>query len=123
MAVILVVDDEEGMRDLLRKTLEREGHQVRLASNGEEGINMALSLKPDLVITDIIMPKADGVDVVARLRKQQVNNPILAISGGARAITPQFSLDSARIVGCDDTLPKPFTRQQLLDKVNALLKK
>lgn len=122
MATILVIDDEEGMRDLLKKTLEREGHQVRLASNGEEGINMALAVKPDLVITDIIMPKADGVDVVVQLRKQMLNCPILAISGGARAITPQFSLDSARIVGSNDTLPKPFNRQQLLDKVNGLLK-
>lgn len=121
MARILVIDDEEGMREMLRKMLEREGHQLHMASNGEEGVSAALAIKPDLVITDIIMPRADGVDVVVQLRKQLLNCPILAISGGARAITPQFSLESALIVGCNETLSKPFSRQQLLDKVKALL--
>lgn len=122
MATILVVDDEPMMRDALRQMLEREGFGVLTASDGKEGVSVCLARKPDLVISDIIMPGMDGLDMLAKLRQEAYKGPILAISGGDRVITPQFGLQSARLIGAAEVLEKPFTRQQLMDKVRALLK-
>lgn len=121
MAKILVIDDEAQLRDLLTKMLERDGHKVATAFDGEEGIRVFGQFNPDLVITDIIMPNKDGVEVIMDLVAVAPNIPIIAISGGRRTITAEFNLESAEMLGVSGILPKPFTRDQLLETVNRVL--
>lgn len=123
MSTILVVDDEPMMRDVLRQMLEREGHQVLSASDGREGRTVCQNKRPDMIVTDIIMPGEDGLDMIDQIRANGYKAPILAISGGDRVITKQFGLQSAKLSGATEVLEKPFTRQQLVDKIRLLLGK
>ncbi len=121
MAKILVIDDEEQLRDLLKKMLTRDGHQVFMAQDGEEGVRSFYQFKPDLIITDIIMPNKDGIEVIMELLNANPELPIIAISGGRRAITAGFNLDSAEMLGVKGILQKPFTHQQLQDVIQETL--
>lgn len=121
MAKILVIDDEAQLRDLLTKMLERDGHKVMTAFDGVEGVRVFSQFNPDLVITDIIMPNKDGVEVIMDLVALDPTIPIIAISGGRRAITAEFNLESAEMLGVRGILSKPFTRDQLLETVNRVL--
>ncbi len=122
MAKILVIDDEEQLRDLLTKMLTRDGHQVMMAQDGEEGIRHFHLFNPDLIITDIIMPNKDGIEVIMDLLKIKPDLPIIAISGGRRAITAGFNLDSAEMLGVKGILQKPFTHQQLQEVLKKALR-
>ena len=113
MAKILVIDDKEQLRDLLKKMLTRDGHQVFMAQDGEEGVRSFYQFKPDLIITDIIMPNKDGIEVIMEFLNANPELPIIAISGGRRAIKAGFNLDSAEMLGVKGILQKPFTHQQL----------
>jgi len=73
------------------------------------------------VITDILMPEKDGIDVIIDMKKEQDDVRIIAISGGRRTITPQFNLDSAALIGVRQTLTKPFNREQLLQAIQDAL--
>ncbi|MEN9898939.1 MAG: hypothetical protein RLZZ66_2588 [Pseudomonadota bacterium] len=117
MTKILVIDDDEQMRNVLKKLLTHEGYQVFIAEDGIEGIKSFYQYHPDLVITDIIMPKKDGIEVIIELIQAHPNLPIIAISGGRRAVTAGFNLDSAQMLGVSARLLKPFTHQQLLNAI------
>mgnify|MGYP000149634254 FL=1 len=121
MAKILVIDDEEQLRDLIKKMLTRDGHQVLMAQDGEEGVRGFHQFNPDLIITDIIMPNKDGIEVIMELLKSHPDLPIIAISGGRRAITAGFNLDSAEMLGVKGILQKPFTHQQLQEVIQKTL--
>lgn len=121
MAKILVIDDEEQLRDLLKQMLSRDGHEITTAFDGVEGMKSFNQFNPDLVITDIIMPNKDGIEVITELLCRKPNLPIIAISGGRRAITAEFNLESAELLGVKGILSKPFTRDQLRDAVNQAL--
>ena len=121
MAKILVIDDEEQLRDLLKKMLTRDGHQVFMAHDGEEGVRSFYQFKPDLIITDITMPNKDGIEVIMELLNANPELPIIAISGGRWAITAGFNLDSAEMLGVKGILQKPFTHQQLQDVIQETL--
>jgi CheY-like chemotaxis protein len=121
MAKILVIDDEEQLRDLIKKMLTRDGHQILMAQDGEEGVRAFHQFNPDLIITDIIMPNKDGIEVIMELLKSYPEFPIIAISGGRRAITAGFNLDSAEMLGVKGILQKPFTHQQLKDIIQKIL--
>jgi CheY-like chemotaxis protein len=81
MAQILVIDDEEPFRTMLREVLEREGHAVMEAGDGREGITLARNIPIDLIITDLLMPELDGLEVIQTLRSDSPQVKIIAISG------------------------------------------
>jgi len=121
MAIILVIDDEEQMRNLLNKMLMRDGHQVFIAQDGVEGVKTFHQCKPDIVITDIIMPNKDGIEVISNIRKLNPNQPIIAMSGGRRAFNASYNLDSSEMLGVKGILQKPFAHQQLQEVVHLVL--
>ena len=121
MAKILVIDDEPQMRDMLQQLLELDGHTVTLAANGDEGLASFARMRPNLVITDIIMPGKDGIETLVEIRRQDATTPVIAISGGRRSLSASFNLDSSELVGANAMLPKPFTRAQLQAAVKKCL--
>ncbi|HEX3746642.1 MAG TPA: PAS domain S-box protein [Bryobacteraceae bacterium] len=116
-ARILVVDDEDGVRALLREILENRGHQVIEAANGKEAVRLVSAEVPDLVISDIVMPEQEGLETIQALGRLAPNLPIIAISG---AFGGQF-LTLARLIGADAVLDKPISSDILLAKVDEVL--
>ena len=124
MTRIVVIDDEEDIRSVLKIILERAGFEVEIAANADDGLNLLRDKKTDIVITDIIMPGQDGVDTVYDIRMEFPNVKIIVISGGGNiapsdyqpgAIKTSAYLASASAAGADLTLTKPFERQVLVD--------
>jgi two-component system, response regulator, stage 0 sporulation protein F len=114
MATILIIDDEEPIRALLRTTLEAAGYEVTEASNGRIGLDL-YRLKPtDLIITDILMPELNGLDLMLALTRQFLHAKVIAISGAGGDTNV---LDVAKLLGARRTLQKPFSMTQLLDAV------
>ena len=121
MAKILVIEDESQLSELLKKMLTRDGHQILVANDGVEVIKSFHQFNPDLIITDIIMPEKDGIEVIVQVLKEIPNLPIIAISGGRRAVTAEFNLDSAEMLGVKGVLQKPFTHEQLQEMIESAL--
>src|SRR5574343_367053 len=121
MTTILLVDDEDLLREGVREILEMSDYSVIEARDGEEGLALFAANNVDLVISDIVMPNMDGVDFVTRLRESFPQVPILPISGGSRVVSARFGLDSALLSGANASLTKPFNAKQLLEKVGQLL--
>jgi two-component system response regulator (stage 0 sporulation protein F) len=114
MATILIIDDEEGIRALLRTTLEAAGYEVTEATNGRQGLERYRHSPTDLVITDILMPELNGLDLLLELTREFLHAKVIAISGvgGEKNV-----LDSAKLLGARRTFHKPFNMPQLLDAV------
>jgi CheY-like chemotaxis protein len=115
---ILVVEDDEDQRELVRRTLARQGYDVTAAADGVEGYERALSLRPDLIVTDVYMPAADGAHLVRRVRdtEELAATPILVTTGygtGSAALTLSQ--------GADAYVPKPIDPAALLATVRRLL--
>jgi CheY-like chemotaxis protein len=132
MASILIIDDEEDIRDALQMVLEGIGYEVRVASDGNEAIELQREKPAQLVITDIIMPEKDGVRTIKEMRREFPAVRIIAISGGGGveplaykpgAITTTAYLAAAKEVGADRVFTKPFDRKDLIQAVNGLLGK
>jgi CheY-like chemotaxis protein len=119
MPRILVVDDEEQIRRILRLTLERAGHEVDTAADGNEAVAKFDPERHDLVITDIVMPEKEGIETIQELRQVSAGVKIIAISGGGR-ISPEEYLDWARRFGVHRTFTKPIDRDDLLRTVAEL---
>lgn len=113
MAKVLVIDDDEQIRDWLEILLMDEGHQVFLAQDGVEGVQCFHQFLPDLVITDINMPNKDGLEVIMELLKFNTKQPIIAMSCGFRNISAHSNLDLASALGAQGILEKPFENWQL----------
>ena len=113
MTHILLIDDDEPFRAMLAQMLGKDGHRVTLAGDGAEGLRLALDVRPDLIITDILMPHQDGIETIMALAQAGSAIPIIAISGGRRAISADFNLESAALIGVKATLAKPFDRAAL----------
>jgi len=129
MARILVIDDEEDIRDVLTQILNRAGFQVDVASNGAEGIEQLRKAPTSVVLTDIIMPGNDGVIVIKEIRAEFPEVKIIAMSGGGNfgsdaykpnAIKTMAYLAAAREAGADLVLSKPFDRQALLEAIRSV---
>jgi DNA-binding response OmpR family regulator len=116
---ILIVEDELPMRTGLRDCLERQGYRVLLADNGESGLEKAIQEKPDLILLDIMMPRLDGFALCAELRRLSNPVPILILTAKGRIEDRVHGLD----LGADDFLAKPFSRDELLARVRALLRR
>jgi CheY-like chemotaxis protein len=119
MARILLIDDEPQLRTTLILALKRAGHQVHSAGDGEEGIAFLASRTVDIVITDIMMPRKEGIETIIELRKLYPDIKIVAISGGGRTGNVGF-LEMAKKFGAAHTLAKPFTMKALVDCVRDL---
>ena len=119
MANILVVDDDEDVRLLLRALLEGHVHTVTEAEDGEMGIE-ATSESTDLIITDIQMPKVDALDLILVLKKRNPELPIIAISGAGQ-MAGAINTCSAEKTGADDAYTKPFDHIEMLSAVDRLL--
>ncbi|WP_119156639.1 response regulator transcription factor [Caldimonas tepidiphila] len=117
MARILLIDDDELLRDTVHQMLELDGHQVTEAADGGEGLRRFAQGRFDLVITDVLMPQVDGAQVIVELRRSHAALPILAISGGRRVLSPEFNLHTADLAGATHRLAKPFGRAQLQQAV------
>ena len=119
MSCILIVDDDVAMRRMLRANLEAAGHEVIEAANGRKAERELAQRTPDLLITDIIMPDKEGIELITSLRKARTFK-ILAISGGSQTMKVDF-LEVAKRLGADATMAKPFRREELLVVVRQLL--
>jgi len=117
---ILVIDDDEPIRELLRTILEHEGYRVLEASDGDEGLKQFTETPTDLVITDLIMPGKEGIETIRDLRRKFPGVKIIAVSGGGR-IGPDSYLKMAKGVGALRTLSKPFDRTILLKAVEEVI--
>lgn len=121
MSRILVIDDDEVVRDTLRLILAGAGHQVALAPDGKAGLEAFEALAPDLVITDILMPEKEGMETIGDLRRLAASLPIIVISGGGRIGNMDF-LAAARHFGADRSFAKPFEPDEVLEAVSQLLR-
>jgi len=115
MATILIVDDEDPVRHLLRRILEEDGHEVREASNGQEGLTLYRQAPADLIITDILMPARDGMDVTLELTREFLDAKVIAMTG---ATGDRNFLSIAKLFGARESLQKPFT----VDEVRRLVR-
>jgi two-component system, OmpR family, response regulator MprA len=115
---VLVIEDDEAIVDVLRRTLRQEGHEVRSAIDGVEALRVAEEFLPDLVVLDLGLPGLDGVEVCRRLRAES-DVPILILTARSELDDRVEGLDS----GADDYLVKPFERQELLARMRALMRR
>ena len=120
MARILVIDDDDSIRVALRKILEIEGHEVVDATNGVHGLRLYHQQPAALVITDILMPEKEGFEVIRELLRENPDVKIIAMSGNISRGGPDF-LPQAGDMGASRTLPKPFSREDALKVVRAVL--
>src|SRR5580693_4145679 len=114
---ILVIDDDERMRRLIEKTLTADGYQVLLAADGEAGMRHFRKEKPEIVITDIIMPRQEGLGTIMLMRRERPEAKVIAVSGGGRVGNFDV-LDAATNLGADDVISKPFRPEELLSRVH-----
>ena len=114
MATILIIDDEEIIRVLLRSVLEAAGYEVTEAANGREGLELYRYRPTDLVITDIVMHEMNGLDMLLELTRQFLHAKVIAISGAGEE---KNVLDVANLLGARQTFQKPFSLPHLLGAV------
>ncbi|MFP4437766.1 MAG: response regulator transcription factor [Chloroflexaceae bacterium] len=115
---ILVVDDDQGLRELIRISLEHEGYAVIQAANGLECVSAVREQQPDLVLLDVMMPEMDGLEVCSRLREFS-RVPVLMLTARVQSTDIVTGLDK----GADDYLVKPFNMDELSARIRALLRR
>ncbi len=119
MAKILLVEDNEMNRDMLSRRLARKGHEVVVGEDGQEGVDMATSEAPDIILMDMSLPVIDGWEATRRIKAapETAGIPVIALTAHAMAADRQKALDA----GCDDYDTKPVELDRLLGKIDALL--
>ncbi|MBV7327661.1 response regulator transcription factor [Chloroflexi bacterium TSY] len=118
MTRLLLIDDEPVITEPLARRLTSRGYEVAVASDGKQGLEMALTSSPHLVILDVMMPEMDGWDVCRHLREQSTV-PILMLT----ALDDEFDRITGLDLGADDYLAKPFSTNELIARINALLRR
>jgi two-component system response regulator MprA len=118
-ARLLVVDDDEALRTALGRALRLEGYQVDEAADGAEAVNLLGTLRPDLVVLDVLMPVLDGLGVCRFVREQGEAVPVLLLTARDSVSDRVLGLDA----GADDYLTKPFALEELLARLRALLRR
>lgn len=118
---ILIADDEPDLRDTLKLLLEMRGHRVFLAADGEEAVNIALAIRPDVILMDVRMPKMDGLTATRLLRgrTETASTPVICTSG---FLGDQYLGSEALRAGCNECLPKPVEwkkLEELLERFDA----
>lgn len=118
---ICIVEDNQLVRRYVSASLEDAGHRIVEAGNGDEALRAIEIQPPDLVITDIIMPDKEGIELIAEIRKRQPSTRIIAMSGGG-AIDSGTYLDIADAAGANAYLQKPFLGRELIDTVDKVMR-
>lgn len=122
MALVLIIDDNEALRTVIRRTLESAGYSVVDAADGRQGLALLASHQPDLLITDILMPTKEGIETIREVREARPELSIIAISGGgAGPMNGADLLAIARQFGANAVLEKPFRPAELRQAIGALL--
>ena len=116
---ILLVDDERQLTDALSVLLKQNNYSVDCAYDGEEGLDLALSDIYDVIVLDIMMPKLNGIEVLKRLRQNNVSTPVLMLSAKSELDDKILGLN----LGADDYMTKPFSTKELLARIKALLRR
>lgn len=120
MAKILLVEDDEAVRDMLTQMLTRSRHVVEGAVDGEDALRVLKTFKPDIMLTDIIMPKKSGTELIEEVKANLPDLAIIAISGGGRS-DPIGYLDLSEELGASVSFAKPIDNQALLVSIDLLL--
>lgn len=120
MAQICLIEDDKMIREILERILKKIGHTVTVATNGREGLKAFDSAQFDLVITDIIMPEVEGIEVVRAVKERSPETKIIAMSGGGRVGNTDF-LKIAKSLGADAILYKPVTKSQFMEALDSCL--
>lgn len=118
---ILVVDDDDSTRLLLRKFLEREGHSVIEAANGMQGLRIFRDLSPDLVFTDVVMPIMEGITFVRELRSKDQHTPVVVMTSDIHGRAKEFFEISSQL-GATFALEKPISKEKLDDALHKAMK-
>lgn len=118
MAKVLVIDDEQNLRHTLSYALQQEGYEVGTAVDGEEGIESFRSMRPDIVILDVMLPHMDGFEVCRRLRRES-DVPIIMLTARDTELDKVVGLE----IGADDYLAKPFSVRELIARIRAMLRR
>ena len=121
MASILIVDDDEDIRELLKYNLERDNHTVRAVENGLKCLEAVASEKPDLILLDVMMPEMDGIEVCEQLKADETYNSIIICFLTAR--NEDYSQIAGLEAGGDDYVSKPIKPKVLISRINALLRR
>jgi two-component system alkaline phosphatase synthesis response regulator PhoP len=121
MNSILIIDDEEDIRELLHYNLKKDGFIVYTASNGADGIKMATDLSPDLILLDVMMPEMDGIEVCESLRSNSATENIKICFLTARS--EDYSQIAGLDAGADDYVAKPIKPRVLISRIKALLRR
>jgi two-component system response regulator MprA len=116
---IVVVDDDRGVRESLRRSLEFNGYTVELAEDGQQAMDVVARRRPDAMVLDMMMPRVDGLEVCRRLRGAGDDLPVLVLTARDAVSDRVAGLDA----GADDYLPKPFLLEELLARLRALLRR
>ncbi len=116
---VLVVEDDDLIREMMCDILVRAGYEVRSAAHGREGLASFAEWPDAIVVTDLIMPEVEGLDLIQQVRETNPDARIIATSGGG-SVGGDCYLHLASVLGATSTLQKPFRPQQLLDAVNAV---
>ncbi|TAK84587.1 MAG: response regulator [Betaproteobacteria bacterium] len=116
---VLVVDDNEDMRSFMKIVLERAGYETELAADGQRALELQRRHPADVLVTDIFMPEADGLETIERFRSEFPRVRIVAMSGGGSVAKLDY-LTTAREAGADAVLRKPFEAQALLTTLETL---
>ncbi len=119
---LLVVDDNEDMRQTMKRLLERLGYEVAIAANGALALEMQPRVAADVLITDIVMPDTDGLETINLFKTSFPHVKIIAMSGGGASIREADYLSTASVVGADAVLRKPFSKESLLEALQGLSK-
>lgn len=120
-STILLVEDEELLRAGVQEMLELQGYRVIAAPDGRQALACLESHAVDLIITDLVMPKMDGVDFVQQLRKTRPDVPVIVVSGSTRNIMQRYGIETIQVPGADASLPKPFKSLDLIAQIKQLL--
>ena len=120
MKRILVIDDDENIRNVFARYLGAQGYTIDCAANGKEGLRLLEAEPPDLVVTDIMMPEADGLEVTRTMRKTHPNIPLIAISGGMHGATLD-PLPMVKAFGAMKVFYKPVVLAELLASIEEML--
>src|SRR5579863_7712694 len=119
MQTILVIDDDQNLRDTIGVLLEREGFRATLAADGKTGLDQAILGKPALILADLRLPDLSGVEVCKRIRNSGIQTPIIVLSAVGEEIDKVLLLE----IGADDYVVKPFGTRELLARIRALLRR
>lgn len=121
MATVLVIDDDPQIRRLTARILTDLHHEVIEAGDGRQGLRLVLQQRPAMVLTDILMPEKEGIELIRDIRREAPGVHIIAMSGGGTTAKAMMFLDFALALGADAVLRKPFRAAELADAVTRVL--